>query len=74
MSEITHSIHIVNEDGTELGFEFPKNPLQEKWDKLYPPTPMPQYSQVCGVIDVLKEVTGKLIMMTKKYGMNIKDR
>ena len=47
MSEITHSIHIVNEDGTELGFEFPKNPLQEKWDKLYPPTPMPQYSQVC---------------------------
>lgn len=26
---------------------FPINPLQEKWDKLYPPTPMPEYSQVC---------------------------
>lgn len=36
---------IVNEDGTM--FDPPKNPLKEKWDKLYPPTPMPQYSQVC---------------------------
>lgn len=25
----------------------PKNPLKEKWDKLYPPIPMAQYSQVC---------------------------
>lgn len=25
----------------------PQNPLAEKWDKLYPPIPMPQYSQVC---------------------------
>ena len=32
-------------DGTL--FEPPVNPLKEKWDKLYPPTPKPQYSQVC---------------------------
>ena len=32
-------------DGTP--FDPPKNPLKEKWDKLYPPTPMPYYSQVC---------------------------
>ena len=32
-------------DGTT--FDPPKNPLKEKWDKLYPPTPIPQYSQVC---------------------------
>ena len=38
---------IVNEDGTLLDFERPKNPLEEKWERLYPPTPMPQYSQVC---------------------------
>ena len=38
---------IVNEDGTPLDFERPKNPLEEKWERLYPPTPMPQYSQVC---------------------------
>ena len=38
---------IVNEDGTPLDFERPKNPLEEKWKRLYPPTPMPQYSQVC---------------------------
>lgn len=25
----------------------PINPLQEKWDKLYPPIPKPEYSQVC---------------------------
>lgn len=47
MSDISFPLHVVNEDGTELGFEFPENPLKEKWDKLYPPTPMPQYSQVC---------------------------
>ena len=47
MSEIVFPLHVVNEDGTELDFEFPENPLKEKWDKLYPPTPMPQYSQVC---------------------------
>lgn len=39
-------IEIVNGDGTSLD-DFPKNPLKEKWDKLYPPIPMPQYSQVC---------------------------
>ena len=32
-------------DGTEPNP--PENPLKEKWDKLYPPTPMPQYSEVC---------------------------
>lgn len=36
---------IINADGTV--FNPPKNPLEEKWNKLYPPTPMPQYSQVC---------------------------
>lgn len=36
---------ILNEDGTT--FSPPINPLKEKWDKLYPPIPMPQYSQVC---------------------------
>ena len=36
---------ILNEDGTVC--EPPVNPLWEKWEKLYPPTPMPQYSQVC---------------------------
>lgn len=40
-------LNVVNEDGTSVDFEYPKNPLKEKWDKLYPPTPMPQYSQVC---------------------------
>ena len=38
---------IVNEDGTPLDFERPKNPLEKKWKRLYPPTPIPQYSQVC---------------------------
>lgn len=36
---------ILNEDGTP--YNPPKNPLVEKWSKLYPPKPMPQYSQVC---------------------------
>ena len=36
---------IINEDGTL--YDPPPNPLKEKWNKLYPPTPMPQYSQVC---------------------------
>ncbi len=39
--------NIINEDGTGYGLDFPKNPLEEKWSKLYPPTPMPQSSQVC---------------------------
>ena len=40
-------LNIVNEDGTPFDFEYPENPLKEKWNKLYPPIPMPQYSQVC---------------------------
>ena len=40
-------LEIVNEDGTPLDFERPKNPLEEKWKRLYPSTPMPQFSQVC---------------------------
>lgn len=36
---------ISNEDGT--GYNPPINPLKEKWEKLYPPIPMAQYSQVC---------------------------
>ena len=47
MEKIKKPIEVINEDGTPLGFEFPKNPLKEKWDKLYPPIPMSQYSQVC---------------------------
>ena len=42
-------IKISNEDGTPLGFECPENPLKEKWDKLYPPIPKPEFSQVCDV-------------------------
>ena len=37
---------IVNEDGTSL-CNFPENPLKEKWSKLYPPIPKPEFSQVC---------------------------
>ena len=36
---------IVFSDGTI--FDPPKNPLKEKWDKLYPPIPKPNWSQVC---------------------------
>lgn len=36
---------IINGDGTLM--DLPKNPLKEKWDRLYPPKPMPQFSQVC---------------------------
>lgn len=39
-------IKLVNEDGTDLG-NFPKNPLEEKWSRLYPAVPKPEYSQVC---------------------------
>lgn len=37
---------ILNEDGTTMD-NFPENPLKEKWDKLYPPTPKPEHSQAC---------------------------
>lgn len=36
---------IIFPDGTI--FDPPKNPLKEKWDKLYPPVPKPEYSEVC---------------------------
>lgn len=36
---------IINEDGTVNNP--PKNPLKEKWERLYPPIPMPQFSEVC---------------------------
>lgn len=36
---------IYNEDGTIC--DPPKNPLMDKWLQLYPPTPKPQFSQVC---------------------------
>lgn len=39
-------LNVVNEDGTSI-LDAPQNPLKEKWDKLYPPIPMPQYSQIC---------------------------
>ena len=31
----------------EFPEEMPVNPLKEKWDKLYPPTPKANASQVC---------------------------
>lgn len=37
---------LVNEDGTTFD-DMPVNPLKEKWDKLYPPIPKPEFSQVC---------------------------
>lgn len=40
-------IQLVNEDGTDCNFKFPENPLEEKWNRLYPPIPKPEYSQVC---------------------------
>lgn len=46
MSDMVFPIQLVNEDGTTLD-DFPKNPLKNKWDKLYPPIPKPEYSQVC---------------------------
>ena len=47
MDEIKLPFEIVNEDGTPLDFELPKFPLEEKWARLYPPTPDPKASQVC---------------------------
>lgn len=41
------SFEIVNEDGTPVLLGRPKNPLEEKWNRLYPPTAMPQFSQIC---------------------------
>lgn len=38
---------IVKKNTGPLSSDFPQNPLKEKWGKLYPPIPMPQYSQVC---------------------------
>jgi hypothetical protein len=39
------NIEIFNEDGSI--YDPPRNPLEDKWRKLYPPIPMPQHSQVC---------------------------
>lgn len=46
MVENTNVFELINEDGTSME-DFPKNPLQEKWDKLYPPIPKVEYQQVC---------------------------
>lgn len=46
-SENIFPIQLINEDGTDCNFEFPENPLEEKWNRLYPPIPKPEYSQVC---------------------------
>lgn len=40
-------IRIVNEDGTDIDFEYPQTYLYEKWDKLYPPT---RRGQPCSTI------------------------
>lgn len=37
---------LINEDGTDM-LDYPKNPLLEKWSKLYPPVSIPEYSEVC---------------------------
>ena len=47
MDEIITPLEVVNEDGTPIGFEFPKNPLKEKWDKLYPPTQRYESREYC---------------------------
>lgn len=41
-----NQIELINEDGTTLE-DMPTNPLKEKWTKLYPPIPKPEFSQVC---------------------------
>ena len=42
-------ITIVNEDGTEITEGRPKNPLLEKWDRIYPPMRHGQpCSPICG--------------------------
>lgn len=40
-------IELINEDGTDIDYNYPENPLKEKWNKLYPSIPKPEYSQVC---------------------------
>ena len=40
-------IRIVNEDGTDVDFEYPQTGLNDKWDKLYPPT---KYGKPCSTI------------------------
>ena len=71
------SFEIVNEDGTSMD-DFPKNPLAEKWKRLYPPTPMPQYSQVCDGYScafcgsALEETIGKFLKRIKRFGLDIR--
>lgn len=40
-------IRIVNEDGTDVDFEYPKTDLYDKWDRLYPPT---RYGKPCSTV------------------------
>lgn len=47
MSKTMINLNVLDVNKTEFKSNFPKNPLKEKWNKLYPPTPMSQYSQVC---------------------------
>ena len=47
MDENIFPIKLVNEDGTDYDFEFPKNSLEEKWNRLYHSIPKSEYSQVC---------------------------
>ena len=39
-------LNIINEDGTTME-DFPINPLEDKWNKIFPEIPKPEYSQVC---------------------------
>lgn len=40
-------VQLINEDGTDVNYNYPENPLEEKWNKLYPHIPKLKYSQVC---------------------------
>lgn len=51
-SDLTLPLQIVNEDGTDTNFEYPENPLKDKWDKLYPPT---RDGKPCGPVLGYKE-------------------
>ena len=66
---------LLNEDGTV--YNPPVNPLKEKWEQLYPPIPMAQYSQVCDGYSCMwcgrcpedREVYEKYLQRRKEYNM-----
>lgn len=44
---MTFPMQLINEDGTDCDFEYPKNPLEEKWNKLFSQVIKDKYSLVC---------------------------